>query len=119
MKKETKPLWFENPDRLVEELKPEACHVEAFAVEKCLRDSDFDVRRCLDEVATLHACCGVHQYKSKHCAPMSGLLKDLFKPGEEENILQQGTMKPAEEEGTQQGNGRKQRNAGKPEKDSK
>ncbi|GAQ81255.1 hypothetical protein KFL_000750230 [Klebsormidium nitens] len=58
------------------ELTGQPCHAQACAIQKCLSKNNFDSHKCIDTIQKLLACCQEHQNKPKHCAEMSGLLKE-------------------------------------------
>lgn len=49
-----------------------ACHKHACAIQRCLRDSNYDSRSCKWAVDALIACCKLYGQDSIHCAQISG-----------------------------------------------
>nr|CAD1842062.1 unnamed protein product [Ananas comosus var. bracteatus] len=57
----------------------EPCKKEACDIQACLTKNNFDPQRCLKVIELLQSCCEKCEYKSTHCASLSGLLKTSSK----------------------------------------
>ncbi|KAL6010646.1 hypothetical protein ACLOJK_001083 [Asimina triloba] len=59
----------------------EPCKKQACDIQACLNKNNFDPQRCLNAIELLQSCCEKCEYKSTHCASLSGLLKTNTKQG--------------------------------------
>ncbi|XP_042497497.1 cx9C motif-containing protein 4 isoform X2 [Macadamia integrifolia] len=57
----------------------EPCKKEACDIQACLSKNNFMPQRCRKVIEQLQSCCEKCEYKSTHCASVSGLLKQITK----------------------------------------
>ncbi|CAM6014833.1 unnamed protein product [Sphagnum compactum] len=57
----------------------EPCKLEACNIQTCLTKNAFQPERCHDAIWKLQKCCERCEYKSTHCASVSGLLNTFKK----------------------------------------
>ncbi|XP_009608017.1 uncharacterized protein [Nicotiana tomentosiformis] len=57
----------------------EPCKKQACDIQACLSKNNFLSQRCVKVIEALKYCCEQCEYKSTHCASVSGLLKQIQK----------------------------------------